>query len=244
MPYLKCKVEQLIYKGELLPVWMLEFPWGGMRQLNESEYRMYFADPVQVVPKLKEMTLEEKVALALADRGVVPLDEVVVDPTAPVRYDEDAIIKSMGLQVPRDIPGVKINSEAGPDGSMMTVENAAQLSNLFVTTADKKVQIAVIKKFLPTSLHHLMKVAASMDKRLRLAIAMAASEQFGEAGRGNIVPAGWAEFVELERRGEASAIAESHTGTIVQPESTGGEGMEESSWERLFSMDALASKLS
>jgi hypothetical protein len=240
---LNVKCTQLEFGGELLPAWMVELPWGDKKMLSQSQFDEWLNKSVDLTVPPTAMSMAEKIALAekKALREVVVI-ETFVEATEPPRYNEDDAIKKLGLQIPAGIPGVLVNNEAGPDGGMMGLQEAKELSDLFCNSRNRSTQISVVKKFLPTSLHHLMTIASVMDRNLRMQIALIQSENFGERGRGSMIPGGWAEFVDYQYKGEQVAVMEAAGIKIEQRDVTGDDNLEVPDWERSFGVDDLNSK--
>ena len=219
-------IQELKWKGEPLGIYTVFLPGGKTIEYSRNELDQYVYHPDALLkilqpPVERQLTLAEKIAEAraamLGDNKVVavhpepPLDEEVRFVEFSKQTTTDEIIESLGLKMPTAAltSNVKVNDDAGRDGSMLDAKQAVALTELF-TAGTGQTKFAVVQRIKATSLRHLMKLSGSFSKELRLAVTLSYCSGLGQGQHGegaNYIPADWAMFVEGRDTSEALAAA-------------------------------------
>ena len=220
-------VKELVWKGQPLGIYTIFFPGGKTIEYTKGELEQYVYSPdellkiLQPAPPAREPTLLEKIQEAreemLRGSAVVavhaepPRDEEVRFVEVAKQSATDEVIESLGLKMPTAAltSNIKVNDDAGRDGSMLDAKQAAALTELF-TSGTGQTKFAVVQRIKATSLRHLMKLAGSFSKDLRLAVTLSYCSGLGQGQHGegaNYIPADWAMFVEGQDTSAALAAA-------------------------------------
>lgn len=133
---------------------------------------------------------------------VVPTAAEQANPNPEVLDDVQRTIAEFGLKPRTDDPMrrfVKINEEAGRDGSMLNLDEAKRLSDLCVNTGvDQGVRNGAFARLCAVPLFQLYKLINAIPEDLRAHIALTVCENLGSGQHGegkNFIPKGWADFI-------------------------------------------------
>lgn len=168
-------------------------------------------------------------------------DEVAIAPKrevqAPVGYEPEdssatqesdaraqAEITRLGLQTRKVDPLraiLRINDDAGPDGSELTLNDARSLAELcYSTKVDKSVNQAAFARLAGLPMSRLVKIRPGIPRELAMHIARVRCANLGASPQGvgaNYIPPSWTSFIEGDPKYADNMIDDSGQSIPIAP---------------------------